>query len=150
MMTGRTTNRLSKYGVIVALCTFSAVASANCSRGAVSCTVMTGIKTCNADVDCVGIPMGNVVELSVTSSTGILGCQPTMTTAPPMGFAGAVNFTISASASTMAQSTHSCTWRWSIGGVRRGGGLFVISDAQGLPVELMDFAVDEESEGPLQ
>lgn len=149
MMTIPTTNRLSKYGLIVALCTFSAVASADCFRGAVSCTVMSDIKTCTANVDCGGIPPGVMARLSVTSSTGILGCQPTMTSGGGP-FGGMARFTISASASTAAQSNHSCTWRWSIGGVRRGGGTLVISDAQGLPVELMDFAVDEESEGPLQ
>lgn len=129
--------------LIAALFAFANQSWADCGRGAVSCTAMSGVKTCRADVTCT-LPMVNrSASLTLISSTGVNDCLPAMDSGMAGMFSNMVYFDITAVASTTAQMTHTCAWRWQTNPTRGGTGLIDISEAHGLPIELMEFEIDQ-------
>lgn len=142
-------------------------AASGCIKGIVSCTVMTGVKKCTADLVCHPgysargkAPRPQSVlsrwHLTLTGSM-YANCYPAMAS----GNNTVTTFQLSASANTMSPTSRLCQWQWNSssyvflntpqagnGGKNRSviqatSGNVSIGPADGLPVELMEFSIEE-------
>ena len=139
--------RLSNHRVrgVVCVVTFiltafwsAAPVVAGCTRGPVACTTAAGYKTCTATVRCIPGYYNPTWRLAVIASQNVVSCDPTASTLTHPN----ATFNLVARARTTAPLTRSCLWqpdspsRYSVDAVS-------IQTSDGLPVELMDFSIDE-------
>lgn len=120
---------------------YAPAALSQCVQNAVSCASHATLpqRTCQASVQCNGFPGTTTGFIMVTMSNNVISCTPTsalfMTASTP-------TFVISAVANTTAPASRSCGWYWySASGTTNGN--LSISEADGLPVELMQFSIDD-------
>ena len=138
---------------VLTVCLLSPLASASgtadagiagCVRGAVTCNNNTAgtMRTCSASLQCMGGPTWNV---GVNSSMNVTACLPTSTSvAGPTA-----TFTLVARANVIAPTDRSCSWFWGVPMEGGSTGFVQITSADGLPVELMEFSIeDEDEDGP--
>ena len=116
------------------------VSEGQCVQGAVSCMNHATLpqRSCSASVVCSGFPVTTTGFVMTTMSNNVISCSPTS-----FGFmtASTATFNIMAIANQTAPPSRSCGWSWySASGSTNGN--FSITDADGLPVELMEFSVD--------
>ena len=113
-------------------------AGGECTLGPVSCGPHASLprRVCSANLQC---STASVATVSVIGSTGVVGCAPlsSMNT----GIGSMVTINLVASASTTDQTTHQCSWMWNTQSVANGTAVIDASD--GLPIELLEFGVDE-------
>ncbi len=113
---------------------------AQCVRGAVVCANMTAMRTCTATLMCSNAPSYDIWQLLQTMSTNVTACTPS---GLEQLVGSTVTFALGAMAPTSAAPTRSCGWRWrTLSTITSGNTL--ISDADGLPVELMDFGFEDD------
>ena len=111
-----------------------------CVRGPVSCTNRATTRTCSATLMC-DHPAVQYWAVSATFGPNVSDCQPSLE-----GRTLATTFTLVALAMTSAPATRTCSWIWS--GVSASylpvsDGVVQITGGDGLPVELMDFAIED-------
>lgn len=97
---------------------------------------MTGVKTCSASLVCESPPVG--LEWGLMNVGGVnASCFP-------ITYVGGATFTINliAMANTTASGTRECRWSFSTR-FDRTSGTVSIGTADGLPVELLEFDIDE-------
>ena len=135
--TMKRTNTLCALLLMVML--MPVVVEAGCVRQATAnCTVMTGMKTCSATLMCSAAPLISYWVLSPNSgSLNVTSCTPSNT----ISF-NAVTWTLVAKANTSSSATRQCSWNWrTLNSYTMG--TTSITTADGLPVELMEFSVEE-------
>ncbi len=132
-------------GVAVTLCLLMPVwlpgtssAGTGCVKGAVNCAnnTMGTMRTCSATVQCTG---ATAWDFNTTTNLNVVSCLP----AASYVMADPATFTLTAVANVTAPTNRVCGWSWQNPG-RRGGGVIQITAADGLPVELMDFSVEDD------
>ena len=119
----------------------ASLAGGGCVRGAVNCSLNTmgTINSCTASVMCSGGPSW---ALTQAGSMNVTACLPASTSA-----AGpTLTFMVTARANVASSTDRACTWSYQIPGMRALGSTISITSADGLPVELMDFSIEDDSE----
>lgn len=124
---------------LLAVLTYPPAIEAQCVRGAVMCTNHATLpqRTCSASVMCSGFPGTSTGTLLTAGSNNVISCSPTSTTIFTPG-----TLMIVAVANPTAPTSRSCSWDWN-SGYESITGSFSITTADGLPVELMDFSIDD-------
>ncbi len=111
-------------------------AQAECVRGAVNCTSMASMRTCTAMLACMNPP--------VFARWSAYGYPVNVTYCnAPLAKSTSPSFTLIARAiTTPAAATRSCIWDWHTIYFSTSGSVS-ITTADGLPVELMNFAIED-------
>ncbi len=115
--------------------------SAGCLRGAAACTNMTAMRTCSATVMCTntaGFPT-EPWQIYLTYQMNVTSCHP--------GFGNdgdPATFTVIARAPTANPSQRHCRWYLYTDTSRLTYSWASISQADDLPVELMDFSIEDD------
>ncbi len=120
-------------------------AGAGCNTNGLNCglTSMSNERTCMATVMCTGQPIPGAPWIFVkVASMNVLDCQPS-----PYVAAVTPTLTIALTAratATMTAATRSCRWAWSTGSWYTAGSI-TINSSDGLPIELMGFAIEDDT-----
>jgi len=123
------------------------VAEAGCNRGTVTCEFNAGgtKKTCKATLECKNAPGSDFWAVSDQGGDNVIDCIPFYQALP----GATVKFSLTAIANpTYIATTKVCQWRWYtyLSSTPMAMGFVEIDDADGLPVELMEFSVEQSDE----
>lgn len=116
-----------------------AMSNAQCLSGGVSCMNHATLpqRSCSASVMCGGFNTSTGFIMATTSNN-VISCTPSSNT-----FFTPATFQIMAVANQTAPSTRSCGWYWYSASASITGN-FSITEADGLPVELLEFSTDDD------
>lgn len=129
--------KVSFAAMIIALWGVPTVTSAQCVQGAVSCMNHATLpqRSCSASVMCGGFST-DIGTITATMSNNVIACSPMVDI-----FSTPFTFSIRAVANTSAPATRSCAWHW-ISQSNSMSGILDMAEADGLPVELLEFSTD--------
>ncbi len=127
---------------------FLSVAEAGCIRGNVTCDFNTAgtEKTCKATLECKNAPGSDFWAVADQGGDNVINCIPFYQALP----GATVKFSLTAIANpTSIATTKVCQWLWYTYlsyTTAMAMGFVEIDDADGLPVELMEFSVEQSDE----
>ncbi len=117
-------------------------AGAGCNTNAVNCgfSSMSSARTCTATVMCTGGYPGAPWVFARIATMNVLSCEPALVVSVTPTLTAA----LTVRAATAASPSRSCRWVWSTGSGLTAGST-TIDSSDGLPVELMGFAIEDDT-----